>query len=223
MKRFMVYFFGTDFERVKIGSCESNLYRRLKEIQTGCPDPIKLLGVILCKDRAEMKTHETRLHRQFQEYNTINEWFRLVSEISAYIEEFTESGENIMKEDYQCFNEHKYYQRTREKNREKQRKYQREYYQRNRKKRREYQLKYRQQPEVKERECKRNRERYHNNPEVRETQLERDRERYHNNPEVRKKKREDHRKWLEKNRENVNKRRRDRYRNNINKRKGSRK
>ena len=68
------------------------------------------------------------------EHNTINEWFRLVPEISAYIDEFTESGEDIMPEDYQ-----QYYERNREsRNHESEREYQREYYQRNRERRREY-------------------------------------------------------------------------------------
>lgn len=229
MKRFLVYFFGTDFDRVKIGRCSGNLYRRRVDIQTGCPDPIKLLGVILCRDRAEMRTLEGELHSRFEDYNTIGEWFRLVPEITAYIEEFAESGIDVMDEDHQRYHKDKYqrsknsendreyqreyYQRNKERTKERNSEYQREYYQRNREDRRKYQREYRQRPEVRDRERKRNRERYRNNPEVRERQRERDHNRYHNNPKGKKKKREDHRKWLEKNRENVNKRRRERYRN----------
>ena len=101
MERYLVYFFGTDFERVKIGCCKANLYNRQQQIQVGCPDPIKLLGVIQCKDEWDMKSTEEVLHYQFKEYNTIGEWFRLVPEISAYIEEFTESGKDILKNDHQ--------------------------------------------------------------------------------------------------------------------------
>ena len=172
MKRFLVYFFGTDFDRVKIGTCQSNLYRRQKDIQTGCPDSIKLLGIIQCKNKAEMKRRETELHRQFEDYNTIGEWFRIDPEISTYIQEFAESGKDIMNQDYQrnCEDRRKQ-KRSREYKRENRgntREYQREYYQRNREDRREYQREYRQRPEVRERERKRNRECYRNSSEVRE-------------------------------------------------------
>ena len=177
MKRFLVYFFGTDFDRVKIGACESNLYRRLRDLQTGCPDPLKLIGVILCKDKIEMKTREDELHSQFQKYNTIGEWFRLTSEISAYIEEFAECGADILAEDHQHYHKKKYkrsqnsendreyqreyYQRNKERIKERNSEYQREYYQRNKKRRRDYMREYRQRPEAREKILKRDRERYH--------------------------------------------------------------
>ena len=177
MKRFLVYFFGTDFDRVKIGRCGGNLYRRRVDIQTGCPDPIKLLGVILCKDKAEMKTLEDELHSRFERYNTINEWFKLTSEISTYIEEFAESGINIMDEDHQRYHKNKYqrsknsendreyqreyYQRNKERIKERNSEYQREYYQHNKKRRCDYMREYRQRPEAREKILKRDRERYH--------------------------------------------------------------
>ena len=177
MKRFIVYFFGTDFDRVKIGISESNLYRRQMDIQTGCPDPIKLLGIIQCKNRAEMRHYETELQAQFQGYNTIGEWFRLVPEISAYIEEFTESGKDIMSEDYQHYYERKRESRDRESDQE----YQREYYQRNLKNRdresdREYQREYRQRPEYGKKNNERQREYYQRNC---EKMRKYNRERYH--------------------------------------------
>lgn len=96
MKRFMVYFFGTDNNRVKIGHT-SNLYKRRLSIETHCPDRVELLGIIQCKDKAEMTSIEKSLHKQFKEYNTNREWFRLVPEICAYIQEFTESGKKFCK------------------------------------------------------------------------------------------------------------------------------
>ena len=50
MQRFLIYFFATvNNEFIKIGYATSNLYRRKEQVQVGCPIPIKLLGVILCK------------------------------------------------------------------------------------------------------------------------------------------------------------------------------
>ena len=101
MKRFMVYFFATDFNRVKIGYCKGNLYSRKRQIQNGCPDPIQLLGVILCEDETDMRRRETELHIQFQEYNTVGEWFRFTSELAEYIQKFTDtqSGKVFLEED----------------------------------------------------------------------------------------------------------------------------
>ena len=104
MKRFMIYFFGTDYERVKIGHCYSNLYRRQCDIRNGCPDPLKLLGIIVCRDKAEMLRREREIHRQFKKFRTVGEWFRLVTEISEYIEEFTECGEDILDECREGYN-----------------------------------------------------------------------------------------------------------------------
>ena len=98
MKRFLVYFFGTDFDRVKIGKCSSNLYHRRNQIQNGCPDPIKLLGIIRGNNASEVNTLETELHQRFKEFQTSGEWFKIVPEISAFIENFAESGEDILDE-----------------------------------------------------------------------------------------------------------------------------
>ena len=66
MKRHLIYFFGTDFDRVKIGRCKANLYNRQQQIQVGCPDPIKLLGIILCKDRSEMSSRRGNFTGNFR-------------------------------------------------------------------------------------------------------------------------------------------------------------
>ena len=134
MKRYLIYFFGTDFDRVKIGICKTNLYARHLQIKVGCPNPIKLLGIIRCKDKAEMSIKEKKLHKQFQEYRTVGEWFRIVPEISAYIDKFTESGEDIMQEDSQRYREkHCENSRRRSKaNPEGERDRKREWYQNNR-------------------------------------------------------------------------------------------
>ena len=121
----MIYFFATDFDRVKIGHCKGNLYNRKRQIQNGCPDPIQLLGVILCEDETDMRRRETELHIQFQEHNTVGEWFRLVTDISDFIEDFAEVGQSILQEDHQsnlgrC---RKHREQNHEKNLERKRKY----------------------------------------------------------------------------------------------------
>ena len=154
-KRYLVYFFGTDYERVKIGHCKGNLYNRRNHIQNGCPDPIKLLGIILCRDEAEMRKCEISLHEKFREYHTIGEWYRITPEVSAYIEHSTEPGKDILKEDHQIILEYgrEYKKRNREQILDRKRKYREE----NKEKIRVYDREYRQRPEVIERRRKQQR------------------------------------------------------------------
>ena len=98
MKRYLVYFFGTDTDEVKIGYTGSNLYERKTQIQVGCPKPITLLGVILCRNKSEMIKREKDIHRKFKAYKTVGEWFKNASEILSYLEEFIVSGQDILEE-----------------------------------------------------------------------------------------------------------------------------
>ena len=168
MKRYLVYFFGTDYDRVKIGRCYSNLHQRQISIQTGCPDPIKLLGVIQCQDKIEMNSIEKDLHQRFQQYQTIGEWFRLVPEILNVIQESTESGQDILESDYRAFCD-----RNAKQFKDRNRQY------------------YRDNEEYRERNKQRGRERFKNDPEYRKRQNQSRRERYHSDPEYRRRKYED--------------------------------
>ena len=195
-KRYLIYFFGTDFDRVKIGKTGGSLYYRQRHIQTGCPDPIALLGIIRCKDKSEMKKTEKGLHRQFEKHRTIGEWFRISSEITTYINQFTECGKDILEADHQDhLNKNRKKQREYNQSPEQKKyrqEYQRERYQNDpeyRKIQIERQRKCNKSPKRQEYICKYQRERYQNNPEVRERQLKHERERYQNDPEVRERKR----------------------------------
>ena len=181
-KRYLIYFFGTDFDRVKIGKTSGNLYYRQRHIQTGCPDPITLLGIIRCKDKSEMQRTEKGLHRQFEKHRTIGEWFRISSEITTYINQFTECGKDILEADHQ---------HHLNKNRKRQREYQREYNKNPENKQAIQETQNR--PENKARRRKYFKERYHNDPEFRERQNERGRKYYQDNPEIRKRERERYR------------------------------
>ena len=181
MERHLVCFFrGECIEgewRVKIVCTGKNLHERKKGLQTGCSSPIKLLGIIQCKDKSAMLNLKTSLHKQFEEHKIMGEWFRLTPELSAYIQ-LCESGAGILEDDYKRY-----------KKREKERKRERyhndpEVKDRERKRGREY----RQRPEVKDRERKRGRE-YRQRPEVRKSERERQRELY-KNPEFRECKKE---------------------------------
>ena len=158
MQRYVIYFFGTDYNRVKIGYSIENLYRRKRDIQTGCPDPIKLLGIIPCNNKVEMMDCERDLHRQFQKYNTVGEWFRLTPEISDYIKNFTELGKEILEEDRLRELQNNWRHKNLDYNRERQRRYQ---YNR-----------YNSDSEFRNRERQRRRNRYKNDPEYRQRKLE---------------------------------------------------
>ena len=185
MKRYIIYFFGTDFERVKIGKSQRNLYRRKTQIQNGCPNPIKLLGIINCVNAVDMDICEKELHRRFKKYNTVGEWFRLVPEISTYVENFAESGQDVLESHYQeVFQEYKEYCQNPEV-RERRREYDRKRY-----------LEYHQRPEVKAHKVE-----YHECPEVKARKREKDRE-YRQRPETRERTRQYNRQWYEKNKDN---------------------
>lgn len=161
---------------------------------------MKLLGVIFCKDAAEMKRVESCLHERFQKYNTTNEWFELTSEIISYIEEFTNSGDDVLQVHHQnalherSKRDGEYRQRpeVRQRKRERGREYSRRPEVRERQ--REYYKEYKQRPEVRQRrqEQREHRQEYYKEyikrPEARQRKQERDRE-YRQRPEVRERQR----------------------------------
>ncbi len=69
----MIYFAqadGTDL--VKIGCTAGDPTKRLRELQTGCPQPLKLIAAV---DGGE--ADEARWHRDFAADRVNGEWFRL--------------------------------------------------------------------------------------------------------------------------------------------------
>ena len=101
MKRFLVYFFGTDTGRVKMSYTTSNLYCVKRMIKSESQEPVKLLGVIRCKDKATMKMCRSALKDKFDLYKRLDGWYEHVPEISDFIAIFTESGEDILEADHQ--------------------------------------------------------------------------------------------------------------------------
>jgi hypothetical protein len=76
----MIYFAETKIDQkryVKIGY-SLDPTERVKELQTGCPVPIKLLFA---------KTgNESYFHTLFANYNVLNEWFLVEGELEKFID-----------------------------------------------------------------------------------------------------------------------------------------
>ena len=76
-----VYFVGAVGHWVKIGIAQ-HVPSRLSSLQTGCPLPLDLLGVI----KKGGRTLEAKLHKRFAEQRTHGEWFLVCPDILEYIE-----------------------------------------------------------------------------------------------------------------------------------------
>lgn len=81
---FIYFMLSPIMEQVKIGFAK-NPEQRLRELQVGSADQLEL---ILC--HTGTINDEQELHRQFAAHRTNGEWFRFVSEIEAYVDEFAE-------------------------------------------------------------------------------------------------------------------------------------
>lgn len=71
-----------DKGNIKIGSAVDPL-ERIKTLQTGCPEKLNLLGVIITYGFREM---ESLLHEEFAAFRTQGEWFFPDEEIIHFIE-----------------------------------------------------------------------------------------------------------------------------------------
>ena len=79
----MIYFIqaGTDGP-IKIGQTENDVYSRMKQLQTGCPEELHLLWTYHGSGFTEQE-----LHTGFCEYNIRGEWFRPDEYIFNFIRE----------------------------------------------------------------------------------------------------------------------------------------
>lgn len=67
----MIYFaYCGSLDRLKIGTT-TELKKRLSALQTGCPEPLELIGTI-----PGGRVEEAALHREFQHLRLKGEWFR---------------------------------------------------------------------------------------------------------------------------------------------------
>ena len=79
----MIYFI-TDKQNIKIGYTKNSVKKRLKQLQTSCPEQLYILGWI----DGDLET-ESFLHKKFSKsrirYN--GEWFRPTEDLISYINE----------------------------------------------------------------------------------------------------------------------------------------
>lgn len=61
--------------RIKIGKSKDPK-ARMRELQTGSPYPLDIVGTIRCRDGNHATRLEKELHRYFAEYRMGGEWFK---------------------------------------------------------------------------------------------------------------------------------------------------
>ena len=69
---------------IKIG-CATSLQRRLRDLQIGHPDPLRVAGFIKAKDFAAAYALEHELHRRFHDEREQGEWFRFTESIADHL------------------------------------------------------------------------------------------------------------------------------------------
>lgn len=80
-----VYFIqGHLSKRVKIGST-NDPHSRLKTLQTGSPEKLRLIGTIPCCNSSEARSREQELHTTFKRVGVHGEWFDYDDEIIDYL------------------------------------------------------------------------------------------------------------------------------------------
>lgn len=80
-------YFMTDGEAIKIGYTSGNVFKRMKQLSTGCPEKLYLLGYI-----TGTKKTEKQLHSQFERIRIRKngEWFHGQQELIDYINAINE-------------------------------------------------------------------------------------------------------------------------------------
>jgi hypothetical protein len=82
---------GTD--RYKIGITKGDVEKRVKQLQTGCPDEIVICQVYSCKHYRKL---ESWMHRVYGPKRIEGEWFVLEDEdVSKFINECEKGDETI--------------------------------------------------------------------------------------------------------------------------------
>jgi hypothetical protein len=74
-------YFAKAGDRVKIGSAK-DVGKRMKQLQTGCPDKIQVVKLI-----SGGRDVEASLHRQFARHRAVGEWFKIEGALATYLED----------------------------------------------------------------------------------------------------------------------------------------
>jgi hypothetical protein len=83
-RRFVYFAHAAALGFVKIG-VTADIYDRMKTLQVGCPDDLRLIGVIVAESADEADTIEGRLHHEWRTARARGEWFRAEPELLAYV------------------------------------------------------------------------------------------------------------------------------------------
>lgn len=75
----MIYFMQS-LDKIKIGYTANNVTERKRQLETGNPHGIVVIGTV-----QGSKIHETDLHNSLKEYKIQGEWFKDCAEIRSYI------------------------------------------------------------------------------------------------------------------------------------------
>lgn len=84
----MIYFI-TNGESIKIGYTKSNIERRLKQLQTSCPQKLFILGWI---DGDKEKEKELHIKFSNSRIRSNGEWFRPTHDILEYINTYNKKA-----------------------------------------------------------------------------------------------------------------------------------
>lgn len=74
--------------KMKIGKAKDP-EKRLRQLQTGCPYQLKLIGTIRCKSDRHAIDIEKAAHELFSEYNHLGEWFKCSDFVLSKVWELT--------------------------------------------------------------------------------------------------------------------------------------
>jgi len=81
-----IYIIHHSSDFYKIGKA-NNINSRLRHLQTSCPIPLKVIAFLPCCDSGILSAEdisyisESKLHKEYQKFNTTNEWFKLDKEL----------------------------------------------------------------------------------------------------------------------------------------------
>jgi len=76
-----LYIMQTDLY-FKVGVTSTSIFKRMKQIQTGCPTPIRNIHYYSYCFKQDALDAEKLLHNNFSKHNTFGEWFK---EFSRYV------------------------------------------------------------------------------------------------------------------------------------------
>jgi hypothetical protein len=77
---FVYFILDEKSDAIKIGKSD-NVSERLSTLQTGNPNPLKIVKIIECKTAKQAHTKEKKLHNKFKKIHLNGEWFKYDKEL----------------------------------------------------------------------------------------------------------------------------------------------